>query len=147
MQRVLSTQAYQLQQLQQGYVNDRQYDLAYRANLEYERAKASLPDFGKFEPQIKDWLQSVPVHLRATPGAIAEGYYSVLGREYEAQLRRQAQEQSNLASTGGRSAYEAPRTVDPELAATAKSMFGVDLTDDDLKQFEEQDRRSRSFNF
>ena len=114
------------------YVRDRQADQERWYRNEFEKAKA-LPKFGELAQDVDSYLQSVPVHLRATPGAVEEAYYVALGRRTRAELERQESRGEPLSATGSRpSAVPTGPTFDSEAKDFLKRTFGEDFSDEEL---------------
>ena len=122
------------QQFEQVYVRDRQNDLGYRAQLEFDRARQSLPAFSKYEAAIKDYMRDVPVHLQAAPGAIEEAYHVIVGRSYRQQLEQDIRHSQLATSTRSPVAPAATSLSDDDRQFLSR--IGFDLTDEDFSALE-----------
>lgn len=120
-------------QIETAYLQDRQQDLAYRASLELERT-ARMPGWKDVEQDVRKYLEQVPVHLRAAPGAAQEAYYAIMGRRYAQELSAKEARPSPLGSQGGRSAGPTPvSALSAEDRALLQNRFGVEMTDAEVE--------------
>jgi len=126
-------------QMEQAYLRDKQTDMAWRAQVERERAMQRYRGYGWDEvgPAVDQYMAQVPLHLRAHPGAWDEAFKLILGEHTVQQRYRAAQRAPAVSGTGY--APPAPSTpqssIDPELKAEVEAMLGIKLSQKDLDLF------------
>lgn len=88
-----------LQEVGSIYQQHRQQDLNFRIQVERDRAATILPQFTELEGEVTELLSQFPPEVRASPGAIEEAYYRVLGRYAMNVLRNTGSRPANVASS------------------------------------------------
>lgn len=118
--------------LHDAYQTDRKGDLAYRANLEQERAGTKFTYWKDLEPAVKAYLGQLDPETQAAPGVVDEAYYACLGRKAEEDARAAAKKAPALA--GGSRSPITPGSValTPEEQALAAELG---ITPEDIKTF------------
>jgi hypothetical protein len=128
------------QELASAYQQERQQDLSYRARLERKQAAAELPNWRRYEREIDEYMQNVPVHVRAAEGAYREAYYAVVGRHMTEESIAAQSRAPQVVSSGRSPGEPEPRpSVDEAQQAFVQNAFGFDLSD---KEFEALNRKT-----